>query len=418
MKRLMLAVLICGLVIAVTGCGGNGVGSSNNGNGSGSSDPVKQTVESYFNAYYDSQKRSSAVSMNGLLADNVNIQMNEAFRSIVIKGKELFTTWILNYGYRIKYQNVNITGDTAAVDLILNLDYRYESSPEIQSGLYNVNYRFTLKKDGEKWVITGIDSDLDEFKMFKDEVGGSCVASNTVASSAQADAIEKAKVRIINQFREVSQSIDRSGSFPDQPTPADSPNDTVTVNSIYHVYNNYNYSPSAAVAYARKYALGKAPNFYKVSVDCTNFVSQCVWAGYGGTPTAANVENRVRMTDVWYAGSGGGSYNWENVIMFFNYMVSSKTLGPQGYCSDSNPRKIDRISAASVKVGDVIQLWSSTEQKFCHSMIVSENSNNDWRMIKVCYHTTDFLDVNIIDRIGWNASIRVLTPLSSRPFEK
>jgi hypothetical protein len=418
MRRLMLAVICCGLIFAVTGCGGSGGTRSDSGNDLECSEPVKQTIESYFNAYYDSQKSSSTASMNGLLADNANTKLNEAFRIIIIKGKELFTTWILNYGYRIKYQNVNITGDTAAIDLLLNLDYRYENSPDIQSGLYNVNYRFTLKKDGVKWVITGIDSDLDEFKMFKDEVGGNCVVSNTLASSAQVDAIEKAKVRIINQFREVSQSIDRSGQVPDQSAPANSSNNTVTVNSIYNVYTNYDYSPSAAVAYARKYALGKAPNFYKAPADCTNFISQCVWAGYGGTPTAANVENRVRMTDVWYAGSGGGSYNWENVIMFFDYMVSSKTLGPQGYCSDSNPRKIDRISAASVKVGNVIQLWDSLHQKFCHSMIVSENSNNDWRSIKVCYHTTDFLDVNIIDRIGWNASIRVLTPLSSRPFEK
>jgi hypothetical protein len=425
----MLAVICCGLIFAVTGCGGSGGTRSDSGNGIGSSDPVKQTIESYFNAYYDTQKSSSTASMNGLLADTDNIRLNEDFRSIEIEGKKLLQTWISDYRYQIKYKNVNITADTAAIDLILDLDYRSTNSPNVQSGTYNVNYRFTLKKDGSKWVITGIDSDLDEFKMFKDQVGQSGV-TNTLSSSGQADAILKVKNKIISQFREVAQSIDQNGSVTSQSS--NSSNNTVTVNSIYNVY--YNYSPAAAAAYAKKYATESTSNrlFYTAykdghELDCTNFASQCVWAGYGGyvagnlTQTKSNIMNKVRMTENdWYGRIGGGATNWENVRAFFNYMVSSKTFGPQGkseYSSgDNNPHLYYNISPASINVGDVIQFWA--DGKYCHSTIVSEKNGNSWDKIKVCYHTSDNLDKNITEMFGWTPYIRRLTPLSQRQFEK
>ena len=42
------------------------------------------------------------------------------------------------------------------------------------------------------------------------------------------------------------------------------------------------YNRDAAVAYARKWALGRNPAYYDfqdVGGDCTNFASQCIYAG-------------------------------------------------------------------------------------------------------------------------------------------
>ena len=44
------------------------------------------------------------------------------------------------------------------------------------------------------------------------------------------------------------------------------------------------YDRSAAVAYARKWAFGRNPEYYDfggIGGDCTNFVSQCLYAGAG-----------------------------------------------------------------------------------------------------------------------------------------
>ena len=47
---------------------------------------------------------------------------------------------------------------------------------------------------------------------------------------------------------------------------------------------NENYRRLRAVLYARRWALGRNPAYYDYSDlggDCTNFVSQCVYAGCG-----------------------------------------------------------------------------------------------------------------------------------------
>ncbi|MBP3352092.1 MAG: amidase domain-containing protein [Lachnospiraceae bacterium] len=44
------------------------------------------------------------------------------------------------------------------------------------------------------------------------------------------------------------------------------------------------YNRTAAVYYARKWALGRNPAYYdfeEVGGDCTNFASQCIYAGAG-----------------------------------------------------------------------------------------------------------------------------------------
>ena len=75
------------------------------------------------------------------------------------------------------------------------------------------------------------------------------------------------------------------------------------------------YDREAAVAYARKFALTTNNGIFKsMGLDCTNFVSQCMWSGYGGTKgytlddTAAlkaRVAADYRQTSTWY-GRGGG----------------------------------------------------------------------------------------------------------------
>ena len=70
------------------------------------------------------------------------------------------------------------------------------------------------------------------------------------------------------------------------------------------------YDREAAVAYARKFALTTNNGIFKsMGLDCTNFVSQCMWSGYGGTKgytlddTAAlkaRVAADYRQTSTWY----------------------------------------------------------------------------------------------------------------------
>ena len=70
------------------------------------------------------------------------------------------------------------------------------------------------------------------------------------------------------------------------------------------------YDRAAAVAYARRWALGRNPDYYSFSGiggDCTSFVSQCIYAGAG-------VMNFTPVFGWYYISASGeacGSRDWK-----------------------------------------------------------------------------------------------------------
>ena len=158
----------------------------------------------------------------------------------------------------------------------------------------------------------------------------------------------------------------------------------------------YTYSGNRGASYANKYYSSANSYFYTATGrDCTNFVSQCIWAGYGGWNTSmsnstmqSNITNNVRMTSTWFAGSGGGAPAWENVDELWNYVVGNTGTGPKavgynngGYYTDLLP--ID------IAVGDVLQRGSDGSD-YSHSVYVVSvpgGSNPSYSEIVIAQHS-------------------------------
>lgn len=89
----------------------------------------------------------------------------------------------------------------------------------------------------------------------------------------------------------------------------------------------YPYDRQAAVAYAHRWAYLRNPDFYNFETlggDCTNFASQCLYAGSGVmdyTPTFG-----------WYYNSQySRAPAWTGVPFFYNYLTRTReTPGPVG----------------------------------------------------------------------------------------
>lgn len=135
------------------------------------------------------------------------------------------------------------------------------------------------------------------------------------------------------------------------------------------------YDRKKAVAYAEKWATRRNPKYYnfdKLGGDCTNFISQCVYAGCG-------IMN-YKLTYGWYYISPGSrSPSWSGVAFLYNFLVGNKAAGPYA-------RKTD-ISA--IRPGDVIQL-GETNGRFYHSLFVCRVGNPpSLDNILICTHTDD-----------------------------
>lgn len=115
------------------------------------------------------------------------------------------------------------------------------------------------------------------------------------------------------------------------------------------------YDRAKAVAYAHKWAYQRNPayyNFDKIGGDCTNFVSQCLYAGCG-------VMNYTRDTGWYYASPDNRAAGWSGVEFLRTFLTVNGDTGP--YASE--------LPLLNAQTGDVIQL-SFDGEFFTHSLFV------------------------------------------------
>lgn len=129
-----------------------------------------------------------------------------------------------------------------------------------------------------------------------------------------------------------------------------------------YVFSAYNesmdkieYNRIKAVLYARKWAYGRNPAFYNfdgLGGDCTNFVSQCIFAGSG-------IMNFTPVFGWFYRSLQDRTASWTGVEYLYNFLTQNQGVGPFA----------EETRLQGLKIGDVVQLGRATGD-FYHSGIV------------------------------------------------
>lgn len=131
------------------------------------------------------------------------------------------------------------------------------------------------------------------------------------------------------------------------------------------------YNRAAAVEYARKWAFQRNPayyNFENLGGDCTNFASQCLYAGSG-------VMNYTPTFGWYYRSSSDRSPSWAGVVYLHQFLINNKGPGPFATETDSS----------EMMPGDIIQFGDQTG-RFYHSPVVVAVEPDE---IYVAAHTFD-----------------------------
>ncbi|HHX72624.1 MAG TPA: amidase domain-containing protein [Clostridiales bacterium] len=117
------------------------------------------------------------------------------------------------------------------------------------------------------------------------------------------------------------------------------------------------YRRQDAVAYALQWALSYNPAYYNFSNlggDCTNFISQCVFAGAG-------VMNFTPNTGWYFLSLNNRAPAWTGVEEFYRFMTTNRGAGPFA----------EAVPLYKVEPGDVFQL-NFNRPRFGHSLLVCE----------------------------------------------
>ncbi|MCX7715686.1 MAG: amidase domain-containing protein [Clostridia bacterium] len=135
------------------------------------------------------------------------------------------------------------------------------------------------------------------------------------------------------------------------------------------------YNRQNAVSYAKKWALSRNPEYFDFSNlggDCTNFASQCLYAG-------SKIMNYTPVYGWYYNNPNDKSPSWTGVNELYRFLVTNKTRGVFAAESD-----ISQIMPA-----DLIQLGDASG-RYYHSLIVVQiNESPDINNILISTHTFD-----------------------------
>lgn len=133
--------------------------------------------------------------------------------------------------------------------------------------------------------------------------------------------------------------------------------------------NLIEYNRQKAKEYAKKWVYQRNPKYYNydaIGGDCTNFISQCIYAGSG-------IMNYKDLYGWYYISANNKSPSWTGVEFLHNFLINNKGVGPFGEISND------------IEIGDVIQL-SFDGSKFTHSLLVVGIENGK---ILIATHTFD-----------------------------
>jgi hypothetical protein len=131
------------------------------------------------------------------------------------------------------------------------------------------------------------------------------------------------------------------------------------------------YDRDKAVSYAHAWALRRNPRYYdyeRFGGDCTSFVSQCLFAGFGAMDFGRN--------GWYYKNANDKSPSWTGVQFLYSYLTrESAGTGPRA--AGATPEKL--------RPGDIVQL-SFDGASFSHSLLVVELSSAG---IYIAAHSVD-----------------------------
>ena len=135
------------------------------------------------------------------------------------------------------------------------------------------------------------------------------------------------------------------------------------------VMREHLYDRNLALLYAQRWAMGRNPrydNFDGIGGDCTNFVSQCIFAG-------AMAMNFDYPFGWYYKSQWDRSPSWAGVEFLYRFLTGNDGVGPYG----------QETSLQMLRTGDVIQLGDGNH--FYHSLLVIRTEPE----IMIAAHTDD-----------------------------
>ena len=136
------------------------------------------------------------------------------------------------------------------------------------------------------------------------------------------------------------------------------------------------YNRNRVVQYAHKWAYARNPaylDFENLGGDCTNFASQCIYAG-------SEVMNYTSVYGWYYVNSYNRTASWTGVNYLYEFLLNNQSAGPFA----------EVVDVSQVESGDLAQISFSDNKSYDHSPVIIKAGKPSGRDgIFIAAHTFD-----------------------------
>ncbi|WP_202127755.1 amidase domain-containing protein [Clostridium sp. C8-1-8] len=328
---------------------------------------IKQNIKQYFGSEFESIKSGQAIDESKIIYNNELKEFTNLRNSREVLWHRKLNNKLYYYNIDIRYTSLNIDGDMATVNLSKDTEFSFEKTKDKVSKEFNNKHKISLKKVKDSWQIVQDKDNSEEMDVSQDNFE----ASNLIDSNNINEKIQSLKNSLANIDEEVNQymrlkqnNIEKSLS-----------KKLITNLSSFEGHTwQVDYNRSAAINYARKWAYSRNPDYTNCPADCTNFVSQAV---YAGAPKMNIISN-------WATTSLIAGKAWVLVDNFWSFLVNN---------TGSGPIAMDNTHNLDIDLGDVVQLWNNDEGCYHHTIIITDM--DDYGGLYYCAHTTDRKDYSL-----------------------
>ena len=349
---------------------------------------IVNTINTYFIIKYESWLKETLLDFGFLFdqTDEVAFEDYAYERGLLhlrLTGWRYSNTLLNQYDYEPEFYKISVVKNIAKVIMRPHSTVIFHDDPKSMYEGASANHEFELVSQNGNWILQRVKCYDPAHNLHPHGSDFNKIAADLIErteadlANEQANALELSK-----DPRIASRALIRQTGF----APLG-----------YRSFSKY-----YCRAYALDYALDYNPLFFSYDSDCTNFVSQCIWRGYGGQNSENPIENHdLPMIDdedaiTWWCDSEGtGTWNnkycWTGVSDFLYMIVknySENKVGLQGY----------RGYMSDVLIGDIVKIRSDS-----HVYIISNikdydhDYTPDWNEIYVSAHTTDREDERLSD---------------------
>ena len=353
---------------------------------------------------FEANKSGSTIYTDDILSDTPGTELYKQYL-YWYSGKCTATQeYWTDYEYNLNVDSVD--GNT----IIFVADLKYgRTCSKYQSEAYGFKYQIDLAEHDGKLLISYIDSDEMNFYGFKNRITGgtrsNSLGVDTISpitkSTLDAMITDYANMKAAMNAMEVNAAdvIDMETSYEAYLETADSDAAARATTATY-AYERERGRRYADLYYTESGRNTCFENFDEEGGDCTNWVSQCVWAGYGGwtdgdsvATMTANIAARKRMQPSnnianWSGHANGAGDAWANVTAFWNLVVSNPSIGPRGTDHyDGVKWSTSGMQSTEVVTGQVLQLRNGSSGRYAHSVFVTGGTNDSFANIKITQHS-------------------------------